>query len=254
MTIGFPELTIDQIVDFDRDGFVLVEGMFSQGEVSVLHKAIPEASRVQERDHTMRDAHGNASRLALWTNIGEDVFGAISTSPRIVNSMRALLREDVYHWHSKVMLKVPEVGGAWEWHQDYGYWYGNGCPYPRMASAMVMVNEAMKENGCLKVMVGSHLLGRLDHGMHGDQLGIDSERAEALEAMLPLRYVEAKPGSVLFFHCNLLHASEPNRSKYPRLAYICCYNAFPNVPIVGKGHGLPTPIQLAPDDTILQFA
>lgn len=247
-------LTVDQVADFDREGFVLVEEMFSGKEVDILHRAIPDASRVQERAHAMPDADGNASRLALWTDIGEDVFGVISTSPRIVNSMRALLREDVYHWHSKVMLKDPEVGGAWEWHQDYGYWYGNGCPYPRMASAMVTVNEAMKENGCLKVIVGSHLLGRLDHGIYGNQHGIDPERAGALEAMLPVRYVEAKPGSVLFFHCNLLHASEPNRSKYPRLAYICCYNAFSNIPIMGKGHGPSNPIQLAPDDAILQFA
>ena len=46
----------------------------------------------------------------------------MSANPRIVNSMRALLREEIYHWHSKVMLKYPEGGGAWEWHQDYGYW------------------------------------------------------------------------------------------------------------------------------------
>ena len=168
--------------------------------------------------------------------------------------MRALLREEVYHWHSKVMLKVPEVGGAWEWHQDYGYWYGNGCPYPRLASAMVTVNEASKENGCLKVLVGSHLLGRLDHGICGDQHGIDSEWTTALEARLPVRYVESKPGSVLFFHCNLLHASEPNRSERPRLSYICCYNAFSNVPIIGKGHGPAVPIELSAADAILQFS
>ena len=152
------------------------------------------------------------------------------------------------------MLKVPEVGGAWEWHQDYGYWYGNGCPYPRLVSAMVTVNEASKENGCLKVMVGSHVLGRLNHGIYGDQHGIDSERTTALEALLPVRYVESKPGSVLFFHCNLLHASEPNRSERPRLSYICCYNAFSNVPIIGKGHGSAVPIELATDDAILQFS
>ena len=67
-------------------------------------------------------------------------------------------------------------------------------------------------------------------------------------------YVEAKPGSVLFLHCNLLHTSEANLSKFPRLAYICCYNAFSNIPILGAGHGPPVPIQLASDDAILQFA
>ena len=247
-------LTIDQIADFDRDGFVFVDGMFSIDEVDILRKAVKSASRVREHTIVAHDADDNESPLAIWRDIGEDVFGVVSASPRIVKSIRALLREDVYHWHSKVMLKYPEGGGAWEWHQDYGYWYGDGCPYPRLASAMITIDEAMNVNGCLKVMVGSHLLGRLDHGHVGNQHGAEPERAEALESMLPVHYVEAKPGSVLFLHCNLLHTSEPNLSKFPRIAYICCYNAFSNIPILGKGHGPPVPIQLAPDDAILQFA
>ena len=164
------------------------------------------------------DADDDESPLAIWSDIGDDVFGVVSASPRIVNSMRALLREDVYHWHSKVMLKYPEGGGAWEWHQDYGYWYGDGCAYPRLASAMITIDEAMKVNGCLKVMVGSHLLGRLDHGHVGNQHGAEPERAEALESRLPVRYVEAKPGSVLFLHCNLLHTSEANLSIMSAIA------------------------------------
>jgi hypothetical protein len=227
--------------------------MFSTDEVNILRKAVSTASRVGEHTVVAHDAEGNESPLAIWRDIGEDVFGMVSASPRIVNSMRALLREDVYHWHSKVMLKYPE-GGAWEWHQDYGYWYRDGCPYPRLASAMITIDEAMKQNGCLKVMVGSHLMGRLDHANIGNQHGVEPKRAEALESRLPVHFVEAKPGSVLFFHCNLLHASEPNLSKLPRLAYICCYNAFSNVPILGPGHGPPIPIQLASDDAILQFA
>ena len=246
-------LTIDQIADFDRDGFVLVKRMFSTDEVNILRKAVSTASRVGEHTVVARDADGNKSPLAIWRDIGEDVFGMVSASPRIVGSMRALLREDVYHWHSKVMLKYPE-GGAWEWHQDYGYWYRDGCPYPRLASAMITIDEAMKQNGCLKVMVGSHLMGRLDHANIGNQHGVEPKRAEALESRLPVHFVEAKPGSVLFFHCNLLHASEPNMSKLPRLAYICCYNAFSNIPILGPGHGPPIPIQLAAADAILQFA
>ena len=89
---------------------------------------------------------------------------------------------------------------------------------------------------------------------HGTQHGIDPARAKSLETILPVRYVQANPGSVLFFHCNLLHASEPNVSKYPRLSYICCYNALSNVPIVGTGHGPPRPIELTRDDAVLKFA
>ena len=101
-------LTIDQIADFDRDGFVFVEGMFSIDEVDILRKAVKSASRVREHTIVAHDADDNESPLAIWRDIGEDVFGVVSASPRIVKSIRALLREDVYHWHSKVMLKYPE--------------------------------------------------------------------------------------------------------------------------------------------------
>ena len=45
--------------------------------------------------------------------------------------MELLLCDEVYHYHHKMVLKEPKVGGAWAWHQDYGYWYDNGCLFPQ---------------------------------------------------------------------------------------------------------------------------
>jgi len=152
------------------------------------------------------------------------------------------------------VLKEPRVGGAWEWHQDYGYWYGDGCLYPRMLSCLIALDGANKQNGCLKVLPGSHLLGRIDHGQAGGQAGSDPERLRAIEEEFPVHYVEAPAGSALFFHCNLLHSSEPNLSERARTSYICCYNAFSNAPYGGKGHGAPLPIAPVGDEAILDFA
>jgi ectoine hydroxylase-related dioxygenase (phytanoyl-CoA dioxygenase family) len=243
---------MEQAITFDRDGFLEIDGLFSEEEVAVLLAAVEKATRIEAHTFELKDTSGRASRLSLWTDLGDDLFGAVSASPRIVNAARALLREDVYHWHSKVMLKEPRQGGAWEWHQDYGYWYHDGALYPRLLSCMIALDPATRANGCLKVLVGSHLLGRLEHGRQGSQAGADPERIAAIEARLPVRYIEAPPGSALFFHCNLLHASEPNLSDHRRCAYICCYNAFSNVPIAGKGHGRPVPIPMAADDALLQ--
>lgn len=247
-------ITLEEAMAFDRDGFLLVESLFGAAEVSALLEAVEEAQRVEAHAFELKDTAGRASRLSLWTEIGDDLFGAVSASPRIVNTVRALLREEVYHWHSKVMLKEARQGGAWEWHQDYGYWYHDGPPYPRLLSCMVALDPATRENGCLKVLVGSHLLGRLDHGRQGSQAGADPERVAAIARRLPVQYVEMSPGSALFFHCNLLHASEPNLSDRPRRAYICCYNAFSNLPLFGRGHGQPVPIPILSDEAILERA
>ena len=44
---------------------------------------------------------------------------------------------------------------AGDWHQDYGYWYYNGC--------QIALDRSGVENGCLEMVRGSHLLGRIDH-------------------------------------------------------------------------------------------
>jgi ectoine hydroxylase-related dioxygenase (phytanoyl-CoA dioxygenase family) len=88
----------------------------------------------------------------------------------------------------------------------------------------------------------------------GQQSGIDPERLGAVAKLFEERYLEAEPGSVVFFHCNTLHASEANHSDRPRRAYICAYNAFSNVPVVGEGHGQPVPLKLSDEEAILRFA
>jgi hypothetical protein len=50
---------------------------------------------------------------------------------RMVDTMEALLGGPVYHFQSKLTAKEPFVGGAWEWHQDYGYWY---TPTPKKSA------------------------------------------------------------------------------------------------------------------------
>ena len=93
---------------------------------------------------------------------------------------------------------------------------------------MIAVDRASRENGCLQVLKGSHKLGRIEHGKSGDQTGADMERVRLAERELERVYCEMEPGTVLFFHSNLLHRSDPNESDYSRWALICCYSAASN--------------------------
>ena len=246
-------LTLEQIQAYDRDGYVLVPDLFSPKECEILLDHVNDP-HIAERQWAAKDSAGLESKLTLWAEVSNDVFGCVSASPRVVGGVQMLLREEVYHWHSKVMMKEPRVGGAWEWHQDYGYWYGDGVLYPKMMSCMIALDDATKENGCLKVVPGSHLLGRFDHGRVAGQVGADQERVKAAIDRLGVKYCEAPAGSGLFFHGNTFHSSEANLSDKPRRSYICCYNALSNIPIGANGHGSPVPIRLAPDDAILRFA
>ena len=227
-------LSTDDRANYERDGYVVIPGLLEGDEVATVLGHL-DADRIRQSVHERLYAEGRTSRLSIWNDLGDDVFSLVSRNERLVDGAALLIGDDVYHWHSKVMFKEAGGGGSWEWHQDYGYWYANGCLSPRMLSVMVALDAATRENGCLKVLAGSHLLGRLDHGTVGNQAGVDPVRLRAVEERLEVRYLEADPGTAIFFHCNTLHSSEPNLSDRSRRAMICAYNALSNAPYDGSG-------------------
>jgi ectoine hydroxylase len=243
-------LTLGQIESFHRDGYLFVRPLLDREETAMLLDAAKSDSGVLEHSYARTDSAGRQSKLAVWNHPGDDIYGAIARSRRIVDAMEQLLGGEVYHWHSKMMLKEPRVGGAWEWHQDYGYWYNDGCLLPDMASCLIAVDRATRANGCLQVLRGSHTMGRIDHGKSGDQTGADLERVDEAKKRFELVYCELEPGDAILFHGNLLHASAPNESEMPRWSLICCYNLAANSPYKASKHPAYTPLQKLPDSAV----
>ena len=174
----------------------------------------------------------------------------------MVNRVAQVLDSEapVCHFHSKLMQKEPKVGGAWEWHQDYGYWYKNQFMFPdQLVSVMVALTVANKENGCIQVIKGSHKLGRVNHGFAGEQVGADMTMVENALKTMELVYVEIEPGDALFFHSNILHRSASNNSDYPRWSIISCYSAQSNVAYNETSTAWQQPISVVPDAAILQW-
>ena len=98
-----------------------------------------------EMVHAPRDAQGRESKLWLTSDTDRtDIYNAICHGRRMVDTMEVLMSDEVYLYHYKMMVKEPRIGGAWEWHQDYGYWYNNGALYPDMASCMIAVDRATR--------------------------------------------------------------------------------------------------------------
>jgi hypothetical protein len=248
-------LNDDQISQFDHDGYLILRGLFDAEEMDLLLKIARADRRLSDEAASRKDGQGGVSKLTLRNDLGDDVYSAIVRCRRVVDAMEQLLRGEVYHWHHKMMLKEPRVGGAWEWHQDYGYWYQyDYCLFPDMASCMIAVDRATRENGCLQVIPASHRMGRIDHVKVGDQTGADPERVEAVLQRLPVVHVELDPGDALFFHGNLLHASGRNTSPNPRWSLICCYNTARNNPYKQGKHPRYTPLAKWPDERVMEIA
>jgi len=243
-------LTDEQADRYHQDGYVLVNGLFDAEETGLLRRAAKEDHELDRRAFGRADGEGGTVRLSLWNHPGAGVYGMFARCERVVRSAEKLLGGEVYHYHSKMVMKDAKVGGAWAWHQDYGYWYQNGVLEPLLTSVFIAVDPCTRENGCLQVVRGSHRCGRIDHVLTGDQAGADRERVTELLKRMPLDYVEMGPGDALFFHPNLLHRSDRNRSDNPRWAMICCYNAARNDPYKESHHPRYTPLAVVSDAAI----
>ncbi len=119
-----------------------------------------------------------------------------------------------------------------------------------MVSVFIAVDRATRENGCLQVIRGSHKMGRVNHILTGEQAGADMERVNEALKRLELVYCTMEPGDAIFFHSNLLHRSDQNRSQHPRWSLICCYNAKHNDPYKESHHPRYTPLKKVSDDMI----
>ena len=160
----------------------------------------------------------------------------------------------MYHYHSKITMKRPGAGGTWVWHQDYGYWYPNGCLRPDMLTVAIPLTPNTPENGCLNVLAESHLMGRIDHVHVGKQTGADPARVAAAEAALTRVAFEAQPGDVMFFHSNTLHTSAPNQSDVDRHLLLVAFNTRANDPYLEHHHPRYTPLDVLPDREIVARA
>ncbi len=252
-------MTFHQVIESDKQNFIergysLVPGLFSPSEIDLLSHYARADQLIAARATHRVDAQGGTTSLALSNDLEDNLYAAVVRSRRVATNMSALLGDEVYHYHHKMMLKQPFVGGAWEWHQDYGYWYDYGCLYPTMGSCFIAVDRATRANGCLQVIPGSQHFGRINHGKVGGQTGADPERVEAALQRLPVEYVEMEPGDGLFFHGNLLHRSDQNTSPDPRWSLICCYNTKSNDPYKSSRHPNYSPLELLDDGQFEELA
>jgi len=247
-----PILTDEQVRAYHEDGYTLAKGFFTGEEIDLLARTAKEDNELDKRSFGRADGEGGVVRLSLWNHPGDGIYGLFARSERMVRSAEKLLGGEVYHYHSKMILKDPKVGGAWAWHQDYGYWYQNGVLFPWLTSVFIAVDPARRENGCLQVLKGSHHCGRINHVLTGEQAGADREHVEELLKRLELIYVEMDPGDALFFHSNTLHRSDQNKSDNSRWSMICCYNAARNDPYKESHHPRYTPLNVVDDGAILK--
>ena len=253
-------LNAAQTAEFNEKGFTYARGLFAPDEVKLLTEAMEKDPAVRGPASSTA-ATARAARRA--SRCGTAPATGSTASPRAASAWstprRHLLGGDVYHYQSKLTAKEPEVGGAWEWHQDYGYWYYNGCLRPDLLSVMIALDKTDRNNGCLQIATGSHRLGRIDHTpLSPTQNEVDPKRMPHILEQCPIEYCELEAGDALIFHCNAIHRSDANRSANRRWTLLICYNRVDNDTIIKTDDRYFVPLDKVDDGAIrragLRFA
>ena len=250
------QLSPQQIDSYKKDGYVIVRNFLKEKEINKLYAIATSDDTLRKHAFDLNDQSGKKTKLTLWYTPGNDAYGLLTKSERMVNSVDQLMEggSPVCHFHSKLMQKEPRVGGAWEWHQDYGYWYKNEFLFPdKMMSVMIAITEANQENGCLQVIKGSHKMGRIEHGFAGEQVGASQHYVDLALKTMNMVYVEIMPGDALFFHPNLLHRSAANLSESARWSLISVYNRSENIPYNEPSQSSTVPLKAVPDEALMEW-
>ena len=142
---------------------------------------------------------------------------------RLTDPIKSILSTDSLSlWTDKLNLKRPMVGSGFGWHQDSPYWIHDNQDVDSLPNVYVCLDKADKENGCFRVIKGSHKRGCLPGTYDDSQLGgfyTDKDHFD-LEDCID---IEANAGSLIFFDPHIVHGSSPNESSQERRAYIVTY-------------------------------
>jgi ectoine hydroxylase-related dioxygenase (phytanoyl-CoA dioxygenase family) len=148
---------------------------------------------------------------------------------RFLAPARAIVgQDDLVLFTEKLNLKRAHDGGQYIVHQDYPYWRSENPAAQRVATAMLFLDDATRENGCLEAAPGSHREGvRPMRQVEGfGSLEMDTDQFD----LTRLQPIEATAGSVVFFGAFLVHRSLPNRTNADRRALLYSYQpaGFPH--------------------------
>ncbi len=149
----------------------------------------------------------------------------LATHPAVLDVVEDVLGPDILVHSASIFSKPARSSSYVSWHQDGAYW---GLSEPGVTSAWIALSESAPENGCLRVVPGSHTRrvlpftetpGVADNLLaSGLEVAVEVDEADARDVVL-------RPGEMSLHHVDIVHGSNPNRSAVKRVGFAVRYVA-----------------------------
>ena len=149
-------------------------------------------------------------------------FDQLMRHPAILNLVRSLLGNDLMVWTTHIYPKEPGDGRFISWHQDSAHW---GLDSNQVLSVWVALTDATRENGCMRMLPGSHHNGQVEHQDTRDPNNILTRGQTIFDGIDEDQsvWIELKAGEVSVHHVDMFHASTPNHSNQRRVGVAIRY-------------------------------
>lgn len=235
-------LTPSQIVDFNKNGYLVLPGFaqpeycaavveFAKNELE--RQAMPiefEADTQYPGAPSSRSAEGGGTaRRLLMASTRHPMLLDWATTEPLRGILHQLLGADVFlsqAHHNCIMTKQPAYSSVTGWHRDSRYWNFQRAD---LVSAWLALGDELPENGCLKVLPGSH-----HWSIETDQLDVHqflrtdiTKNKSLLDCVVD---VPLHKGDLLLFHSNLFHAAGRNVTDKTKFSMVFTYRSGDNPP------------------------
>ena len=216
--LNTPVITVAQAADFERDGYLVVQGAFDPSEMRHIESWSRELSERPEESgkhwvyREISLLEPDRKIVCRIENIQRFHAGFAELTAALAGPVGRLLGEDSVLFKEKINCKMPG-GDGFKPHQDSQAGWENYASY--FINVLLCIDEATEENGCIKVAAGHH-----KGGIFRDWEPLTEDDMEGMEFVS----CTTKPGDLVFFDSYTPHASEPNLTDRPRRLYYVTYN------------------------------
>lgn len=136
----------------------------------------------------------------------------------VLDLVEPIVGPNLMLWSSHFICKDPYVGRATPWHEDSAYWNGRFDKYDNIVTVWLALDRSFKDNGCMKVIPGTHNNGFSDYEdvdmtvntFHAQVKNIDESQAV---------YFELEKGECSLHDSRIIHGASANTSPFRRCGY-----------------------------------
>lgn len=253
-----------QIERYERDGVLVLPGLFSAPEIEVIRAELPRLF-AEECPQNFREKLTGKVRTAMGLHLRSAVFARLVRHPRLLEPAMQLAGESLYVQQVKVNVKAPFAGETWQWHYDFATHHAeDGVPEPLALNLHVFLDEVSEFNGPLYFVPGSHRHGpvpaHLDTATTSYPLWVlEEDVVTKLVAEGGIVAAKGPAGTGLVFGDTMVHGSPPNMSPWQRRIFSLIVNPVGNALTL---HGRPphqhhrdlAPVVPLADDCLLEAA